>query len=241
VGPGHDDPVVASRRCLGDEVRRGDVELDERLRLEVNHDLPVVEQGGQVVPDLERGTDDRDGVGEGVPEGRVQGVVAVGFARRALVEDDDAHGARVVGVRRLDGEVAGAALDEGDVAGDEVVEVLRLAAAARGTGLVARRQHEVHSLQRRRDVPAAGVLRGVEVLSLHIGHVVGGHLLEDGIGELSEAVEEEGLAGHLVPGALEEVLDVGQRLGVAVRPAGARAGVVVRDLLELGQVVHDGV
>src|SRR5690606_24221577 len=50
----------------------------------------------------------------------------------ALVEHDDRGCARGLGVRRLDREVAAAALDERDVARREVGEVLRL--ATRGGG-----------------------------------------------------------------------------------------------------------
>ena len=147
---GHDDPVVPSGRRLGDQVLGGHVQLDQRFGDEVDDDLALREQRGELVTDLERGADDRKWVGERVAERRGQGFRA---PLLAFVEDDDADRTGHEGVVRLDREVAGTALDQRDVAGDEVGEVLWLAAAVRGARLLTRRQHEVDRLQWGRTSP----------------------------------------------------------------------------------------
>ena len=84
------------------------------------------QQGGEVGADLERGADDRQVVREGVAERGSQGLRA---ALLALVEDDHANGLGIENVRGLHREVTRPALDERNISGDEVGEVLDLASA----------------------------------------------------------------------------------------------------------------
>ena len=55
----HDDPVVAARGRLGNQVLGGHVQLDQRLGRKVDNDLALRQQCGELVTDLEGGADDR--------------------------------------------------------------------------------------------------------------------------------------------------------------------------------------
>ncbi len=92
-----------------------------------------------------------------------------------------------------------------------------------------------------RDVAAARVLGGEEVLTGHVDGRIRRDLLEHGLRQLAERVEQELLDRHLVAGRLEQPGDVVDRGVVPRRAARARAAVRVGDRLELGQVVHDRV
>ena len=156
----------------------------------------------------------------------------------ALVEEQDAGGARGSGVVALDLERAGAALDERDVAGRESCEVVGLTPAG---GRVADPQLDVDRCDRGRHVAFLRVRCRAEVRALLVGDRVGRHLLHLRGAKLLERVVVELLGAHLVAGGLEPVSDVLRRGGVPCGPRGARAAVVVGDLLEHLLVLHDTV
>ena len=100
-------------------------DLGHRRGLDVHRHRAGAEQRVQLLPDRERGADHRD-----VEVRRAERAGdRVGAAGLALVEDDDADGARGLRVERLVVERARPALDQRDAARREAGEVGRLAAA----------------------------------------------------------------------------------------------------------------
>ena len=157
---------------------------------------------------------------------------AVGAAGLALVEDDHADGAGGLGVEGLDGEVTGAPLHEGDVAGHEAGEVGRLAPAG-GARRGRRRQHHVDRLDGARPCRGGREVGGDEVF-LGVGELVGRGALEHG--EVLGELERERLALDLEARRLEATGDVVDALGVAGTAGGAVAAVAVGDALEGDEV-----
>ena len=171
VRAGHDHVVRVTLAGLGDQVlrRRGDPgDVGEQAHLEVG-------DAGQLRTQFVRRAQRWDAAGVGVAQRDRRDPLPAGQVGVALVEEQHADGSGGRRVLRLDHEVAGAALDQRDVAGREAGEVLGLAAAGGG---VADAELDVDRGHRSCDVTRLGLRGGPEVGALGVGDGARAGLLE---------------------------------------------------------------
>ena len=238
VSARHRDVVRVTDLCLGEDVR-GLAILSDGLGEDVDgHVRIVAPELDQLGPDRvarpDHGPSKRGGPKRPAKDCRPAGL--------ALVHDHDRARPGRLRVLGLLAERAGAALEQGDLPGLEAGggEVGRLAAARRGVVRVrADRDDHVDRPQVRRDVTAARVGHGDEVLVLLVGLGIRRHALELGRRRLADELERELLDRHVVARLAKHGRDVVHGRLVAGCDGAAVAAVLVGDLLELLQMLPD--